>query len=177
MTRYVAFLRGVNVSGQKILKMEYLREVFVSAGLSSVITFIQSGNIIFDAKESDIRKLTTALEDHLLKTLGYKVQVILRTFHELTELIKSDPFKGFAAIENIKLYITLISAEPEKEIRFPMVSPKNDVEVFGRNNLDFYCISKQQNGSFGFPNLFIEKEFRIPATTRNWNTICKISKL
>jgi uncharacterized protein (DUF1697 family) len=177
MTRYVAFLRGVNVSGQKIIKMEYLREVFVKAGLSNVITFIQSGNVIFDAKESDIRKLTIALEDLLLNTLGYKVQVILRTFHELMELVKSDPFKDFETVENIKLYITLISAEPDKKLVFPMVSPKNDVEVIGKNNLDFFCLSKLQNGSYGFPNLFIEKEFRIPATTRNWNTICKISKL
>jgi uncharacterized protein (DUF1697 family) len=177
MTRYVAFLRGVNVSGQKIIKMEYLREVFVSAGLSNVITYIQSGNVIFDATESDIKKLAVFLEDHLQKMLGYKVRVILRTFDELSELVKTDPFREFESAENIKLYITHVSEEPEKKLVFPLVSPKNDVEVFGRKNLDFFCISKLQNGSYGFPNLFIEKEFRISATTRNWNTICKISKL
>jgi uncharacterized protein (DUF1697 family) len=177
MTRYVAFLRGVNVSGQKILKMEYLREVFLSCGFKNVSTFIQSGNVIFDAAESDVIALTKIVEDHLLKTLNYKVHALLRTFQELTNMVKSDPFREFEAIENIKLYVTFLSVEPGKKLVLPMVSPKNDVEIFGLNMLDFYCISRQQNGSFGFPNLFIEKEFRVPATTRNWNTICKISKL
>ncbi len=177
MIRYVAFLRGINVSGQKIIKMEYLKEVFLSFGFKNVSTFIQSGNVIFDSDESDIHTLTNILEDNLLKTLGYKVQVIIRTFQELSDMVKSDPFKAFETVENIKFYVTFLSANPDREFVLPMISPKNDVEIFAINKLDFYCISKIQNGSYGFPNLFIEKEFRIPATTRNWNTICKISKL
>jgi uncharacterized protein (DUF1697 family) len=177
MIRYVAFLRGVNVSGKKIIKMEYLKEVFFSFGFKNVSTFIQSGNVIFDSDESDIHTLTNILEDNLLKTLGYKVQVIMRTFQELTDMVKSDPFKAFETIGNIKLYVTLLSAEPDKAYELPMISTKNDVEIFAVNKLDFFCISKLQNGSYGFPNLFVEKEFRIPATTRNWNTICKISNL
>jgi uncharacterized protein (DUF1697 family) len=177
MNRYVAFLRGINVSGQKIIKMEYLKEVFLSGGFVNVSTFIQSGNVVFEASESNPDKLTELIEDHLLKTFGYKIQVILRTFQELTKMVKSDPFKPFEAVENIKLYVTFLSAKPDKKFVLPMVSPKNDVEIFAANNLDFFCISRQQKGGFGFPNIFIEKEFRIPATTRNWNTICKISNL
>lgn len=177
MTRYVAFLRGVNVSGQKIIKMEYLKEVFLTGGFKNVSTFIQSGNVIFEASESNPVALTDSVEDHLLKTFGYKIQVILRTFLELTEMVKSDPFKPYETSENIKLYITFLSAEPDKKFVLPIVSPKNDVEIFAVHKLDFYCISKLLNGSYGFPNLFIEKEFRVPATTRNWNTICKISNL
>jgi uncharacterized protein (DUF1697 family) len=177
MTRYVAFLRGINVSGQKIIKMEYLKEVFQSGGFKNVSTFIQSGNVIFEASESNLFTLTDLVEAYLLKTVGYKIQVILRTFLELTEMVKSDPFKPYEAVENIKLYVTFLSVKPEKKIVLPMVSTKNDVEIFAVNELDFFCISKLQNGSYGFPNLFIEKEFRVPATTRNWNTICKISNL
>jgi len=177
MKRYVAFLRGINVSGQKLLKMEYLKEEFLSCGFKNVSTFIQSGNIIFDVIESNAGTLANDIEDHLLRTLGYKVQVLLRTFQELTDMVKSKPFRKFETVENIKLYVTFLTTEPDKKFILPMISPKNDIEVFASNKLDFYCISRQQNGSFGFPNVFIEKEFRVPATTRNWNTIRKISNL
>jgi uncharacterized protein (DUF1697 family) len=177
MTRYVAFLRGINVSGQKIIKMEYLKEIFLAGGFRNVSTFIQSGNVIFEASEPNQIKLTDFLENHLLKTLGYKVQVIIRPFQELKDMVAKDPFQAFKTVENIKLYVTLLSAKIDKAYELPMISPKNDVEIFAVNKLDFFCISKLQNGSYGFPNLFVEKEFRIPATTRNWNTICKISNL
>jgi uncharacterized protein (DUF1697 family) len=177
MTRFVAFLRGVNVSGQKIIKMEYLKEVFQSGGFKNVSTFIQSGNVVFEASESSPAALSELVEDYLLKTFGYKIQVILRTFQELNEMVKSDPFRSFEEVENIKLYVTFLSVKPDKKFVLPMVSQKNDVEIFAVKNLDFYCISRQQSGGFGFPNIFIEKEFRVPATTRNWNTICKISNL
>ena len=64
MTRYVAFLRAINVGGRRV-KMHHLRELFESLGFSNVETFIASGNVIFDSPAEDTRKLEQRIEDHL----------------------------------------------------------------------------------------------------------------
>lgn len=55
MVRYVAFLRGINVSGKNIIKMEDLREIFDSLGFKNTTTYIQSGNVLFEADENNVR--------------------------------------------------------------------------------------------------------------------------
>jgi uncharacterized protein (DUF1697 family) len=52
-TSYVALLRGINVGGKNIIKMETLKQCFVDMGFSDVKTYIQSGNVIFKTQKSD----------------------------------------------------------------------------------------------------------------------------
>jgi uncharacterized protein (DUF1697 family) len=69
MTRYIAFLRAINVGGHNV-KMDYLRELFESLGYVNVQTFIASGNVIFDSPTEDARTLEKEIEDHLSSTLA-----------------------------------------------------------------------------------------------------------
>lgn len=68
--RYTAFLRAINVSGHNIIKMEDLRKMLAAPGIQNVATYIQSGNVVLDAKEMETDALKKKLETHLKKTAG-----------------------------------------------------------------------------------------------------------
>src|SRR5690349_4856769 len=106
--RYVAFLRGINVSGQKIIKMEELREHFKQPGFSNIATYIQSGNVLFDTKETDAETLRAKIEKNLAKKLGYSVTVIIRSQAELEEITKTCPFSDTELTGKAKIYITML---------------------------------------------------------------------
>ena len=97
MTKYIAFLRGINVGGKKIVKMQDLAAIFVAGGFKNVKTHIQSGNVIFEASIKNSSTLTKKIESNLQESLGYAVPVLLRTISELAVLIKSDPFNKIKA--------------------------------------------------------------------------------
>jgi uncharacterized protein (DUF1697 family) len=177
MVGYVAFLRGINVSGQKIIKMEDLKKLFSSFGLSNVRTYIQSGNILFESSETDADKLSRKIFKGLNKGLGYDVPVILRTFAEMEDLVKSDPFKPFAPSAEQKWYVTFMYESPAQKPKLPLFSVKEDVEVFQIKKQNALSISHRVKGGFGFPNAVIEKEMNVVATTRNWSTVGKITLL
>jgi len=174
METFVAFLRSVNVSGQKIILMKDLKLILENAGFKNVKTFIQSGNVIFDSAIKEQNKIKTKIESVLNTSLGYKVDVILRTQYDLNLLIKNNPFDKTKPDENVKFYITFTSGLLQNKIKLPLEFSKKDIEIIEQFNHDFFCLSKKINGKFGFPNSFVEKEFKVIATTRNWTTLNKI---
>lgn len=180
---YIAFLRGINVGGNKIIKMDDLKNIFESLGFKNVTTYIQSGNVSFETSMKSIKTLTPKIETSLHKALGYEVAVFLRTKEEMQALVKSDPFKKVKASDKGKTYVTFLQQTSEvlKNLdvlrkQAPMFSPKKDVEVIGVRGCDVFCLPHQVDGKFGFPNAFIEKELGVPATTRNWTTVCKMAE-
>src|SRR4051812_42161160 len=91
MTRFFAFLRGINVGGHKVT-MDRLRKEFETLGLADVSTFIASGNVVFEADDGDGAALERRIERHLADTLGYEVPTFLRTGKELSRIAKHNPF-------------------------------------------------------------------------------------
>jgi len=167
--KYYAFLRGINVGG-RVVKMEALVRMFQALKLQEVKTFIQSGNVIFESSEK-AKALAERIEKKLLKELGYEVPTFLRTEEELQALAKLDPFKGMKP--DAKVYVTFI--KDELKVKFPHVSEKDGVKILGAQKAHLFCLSLPlKGGNWGFPNVYIEKQFKISATTRNWNTTTKI---
>lgn len=91
MPHYIAFLRGMNL-GNRRLKMDVLRGLFEKLKFTGVETFIASGNVIFTAKSTDVKKLETQIEAHLKKSLGYEVDTFVRTRAEVAAAAKFRPF-------------------------------------------------------------------------------------
>jgi uncharacterized protein (DUF1697 family) len=172
MIKYYAFLRGINVGG-RVVKMDALTEMFVSLKLKNVKTFIQSGNVIFESPEKEKKAVAGKIEKKLFKELGYEVPALLRTHEELEALIQHDPFKKMKP--DAKTYVVLIAEELEGKPKLPLISEKDGVKVLGMRKADIFCEALPlKGGRWGFPNAFIEKQFKVPATTRNWNTVTKI---
>lgn len=174
--KYIAFLRGINVSGHKIIKMAELAKMFENMKFKNVKTYIASGNVLFESNEKDTAKLEAKLEKEIKVTFGFDVVVFIRTRDELEKVVKLDPF-GKIKIEKPKFYV-LFTKEKFAKIKVPFTSEKYAVEIISMYENNFFCVARPDVvGSGGGANLFIEKEHKIPATTRNWNTILKIMSL
>jgi uncharacterized protein (DUF1697 family) len=84
-------LRGINVSGQKIIKMKELKELYESLGFEGVQTYIQSGNVIFRCPQSNTIQLQNRIERKLKTSYGYSVVVLIRTINEFRHLLENHP--------------------------------------------------------------------------------------
>ncbi|MCL4547677.1 MAG: DUF1697 domain-containing protein [Bacteroidetes bacterium] len=175
MQRYVAFLRGINVGGKNIIRMDALGAFFSSLGFKNVKTFIQSGNVFFDSAANGSDTLTRKIETGLMKEYGSNIKVMLRTVEEMENMVKQNPFKKIKPDDKIKLYVCFLDKEPKINPKLPLISEKEALEVFKLEKKNAFIISGQlKNGRYGFPNNLIEKELGVFSTARNWNTVCKM---
>lgn len=174
MITYLSFLRGINVRGQKIIKMKDLGKLFESFGFNNVKTYLQTGNVLFDSDETDSSKIIKIIDDGIFNELGYRVTVILRTKTELLDVVESNPFKDYHG--DVKYYLTFLAEKPRQPPTLPIRMNDFENKVFKLENNNVFTVGFNVKGRYGFPNVFIEKGFGVPATTRNWNTILRILK-
>jgi len=177
MTIYIALLRGINVSGQKIIKMEDLKNAFEALHYKHLTTYIQSGNVVFESAAADTSIIRTQIENKLLKTFGYEVPVIVRTLKEIKETIKRNPFKKVKAEEGEKLHVTFLSQKPAKDAGDSLAAVKNDVDEIRLLGSEVYILCRNGYGKTLFSIAFIEKKLAVSATTRNWATVEKLLSL
>jgi uncharacterized protein (DUF1697 family) len=130
MIRYIVLLRAINVGGHKV-KMDRLRKLFESLGLSNVETFIASGNVIFDSPAEDARTLEKQIEDYLRKSLGFEVATFVRSVSELEAIAGYRPFMPpeFSA-EGNSLYIAFLSDPPSGEAQQRLMAFRSEVDDF-----------------------------------------------
>lgn len=174
MIKYSAFLRAINVGGKSLIEMNELKRIFESIGFWNVKTYIQSGNVMFESSITDENVIIKQIENLLHKNLSKDVVVFIRTFDQMKSIIEHDPFQKAKFKISTKPYITFFNDELKQKPELPYLSQKKDVEITKIKEREIYCIAHEINGSYGFPNVFIEKEFGVKATTRNWNTITKV---
>lgn len=174
---YVALLRGINVSGQKLIKMEHLREIFESMRFRHVRTYIQSGNVLFESDELDAVLLKNKIEDMLRSALGYDVPVILRTKQELEDVVNSNPFQENDLASEGKLYVTFLSEKPTAAAVEHMMTFNSEVDEFQIVGREVYILCRQQYGKSLYSNNFMEKKLKLTATSRNWETTKKLVQL
>ena len=171
-TRYIAFLRAINVGGH-VVKMERLRELFSELGLLNVRTYIQSGNVFFESN-ADRSELTHSLETHLTHALGYEMTVFLRTIPELEQALNLRAFAGVTLTEDIRLYVIFINAPLPTTATLPLRAPKGDIELLAATAGEVFAVLHLVNGQHGSAISFIEKSFGVRATGRFAATTEKI---
>jgi uncharacterized protein (DUF1697 family) len=167
MKKYLAFLRGINVGGHKVIKMDDLRKMFILMGLSNVKTYIQSGNVEFESAETNPALLKKKIEEHLQRSLGYKVCIILRSWQELTQMVKANIFEKYTGDKLLILYVCFLEKKPQKEIKTPFFSDKKDLEIMKIVGSDVYVVTHPVTGRHGFPNNFVENLLGVISTARN----------
>ncbi len=177
MTRYIAFLRKINVGGKNLMKMDELTRIFTAAGFKNARTYIQCGNVIFDSASANEVGLRKKIEKALRKALGYEVTVILRSLREIEAIVKRDPFRKTRTEGDVMLCIVFLADEPQHRPRLPLASKTERLVVFEvKDRAAFIIARRKQTGWFGFPNNFAEKELGVLGTTRQWSTLNKLLK-
>lgn len=171
MKTYIAFLRGINVSGKTKIPMAELRKLCESVKLKDVKTYIQSGNIIFKSDSTNSTELENLIEKAILNNYGFEVPVLIKTVEQLSKIISINPFNLEADILENKIYFVLLNSEPQ--IKY-LESFKN--EEFKNEEFFYYenCIYLKCNMGYGkakLNNNLIERKLRLMATTRNYRTM------
>jgi len=169
--RYIALLRGINVSGQKKIKMVDLKNLFEAIGFKNVKTYIQSGNVIFDYKHSDIEKLANEIEKKISETFGFFVNTIIRTYEELRNIINNNPFVKELNVELDNLYVTFMLDIPDSSTVMLLDVKKEVDEKLSIISREIYLYCPNGYGKTKLNNVMVEKKLKTVATTRNWKTI------
>jgi uncharacterized protein (DUF1697 family) len=175
--RYVAFLRGINVGGNKQIKMEDLRKAFESMGFEDVATVLNSGNVLFRAKKTADANLEQRIRDGLVEILDKKTDILVRTGVEIEALVASDPFRQIETTPQTRLYVTFFSGEVRSSLKLPYESAEGDIRILSVSS-GAVCTAIELSPKKGTVDLMkvIEIEFGSGVTTRNWSTILKIHK-
>jgi uncharacterized protein (DUF1697 family) len=124
---FVALLRGVNVGGNNIIKMSSLKASFEKMGFTDVSTYINSGNILFKAKERDARKLETKIEAMLSKDYKLGCKVVVRSFAEMASLIENLP-KSWSGDTQWKYNVIFLRHSIDSEKVLESLGPKPEIE-------------------------------------------------
>ncbi len=170
MTKYVAFLRAINVGGHTV-KMDDLRKLFEALGLSSVETFIASGNVIFETTAKNATTLEKKISEHLKKSLGYEVDIFLRTIPEVAEIEKRSPFTVKGKEDSV--YVAFLHESPNAAATSALMALKNNANDFAILEREVYWLRLGKDDPLFLKNP-LEKVLKLSATARNMTTIRKL---
>ncbi len=175
MPAYIALLRGINVSGQKLIRMADLQSHFISWGALNVRTYIQSGNVVFE-HHAPAATLRETIQEHLGKKLGYGVPTLVQSAADLAAIAGANPFDTRLPEFGKRMYVCFFEKAPAvagiENIR-PYVSDSEQLVVNGAAGYAYYA-----NG-FGRARLsgaIIERKLGL-ATLRNWNTVTALLEM
>ena len=175
MTKYVAFLRAINVGGHTV-KMDHLRSLLEALGLSNVETFIASGNVIFESRTKDAQLLERKIEKHLKEMLGYEVATFVRTIEEVAEVANYKPFpESELNAEGNVLYVGFGGTEPDKQAKAKLLFLSNEVNDFHFRGREVYWLRRTKAGESEYSGGLFEKKLGQPLTFRNATTVRKIA--
>jgi len=170
---YVALLRGINVGGHSVT-MEHLRGLFEQLGLARVRSYIQTGNVFFDADGRETGVLRAEIERHLEQALGYAVPTCLRTVGQLAEVLALDPFQGIAVTPDVRLAVNFLAEPAGVPLTLPYRTPDGAFEVIGATRSEAFVVWHLQEGRPGKSWGLLERQFPVPTTSRFWHTTAKI---
>ncbi len=171
MPIYIALLRGINVGGNKKIKMDQLRASLQAMGLEQVKTYIQSGNIVFKSANASPSVLSRKIEAKILGDFGHSVSVITRRADELDRTIADNPFLKDKKIDPEKLHVMFLSEVPDSAALKKLESLTTPPD-------QFRCLGKELH--FYLPNGVaesvlmkkpVDRILAVVTTTRNWRTV------
>lgn len=178
MTQYISILRGINVSGQKKIVMKELKSLYESLGFENVLTYIQSGNVIFDSDIDHVLDIQKLIEDAIKTKYNFEVPVDIRTSNEFEKVLANLPF-GAVDLEadGTKMLITFLSQQPDKSAVNRLMEYVKAPEKLVLGDKCIYLHCPNGYGKTKLSNVFIEKKLDVLATTRNLKSVNKLCEL
>ena len=177
MPKYIALLRGINVSGQKKIKMADLRVHLSDLELGDVQTYIQSGNITFKSPAAPEGHLAATIKGKILEAYGFEVPTLVVSSEELQHVAVGNPFPQAAAADPARMLVTFLETVPEVEAAKAFTRLSFPDEHFELKGKAVYLHCPKGYGRAKLNNNFVERKLKVPATTRNWKTILKLLEM
>jgi uncharacterized protein (DUF1697 family) len=176
MTTCVSLFRGINVGGRQI-RMDDLKELHEALGLKGVVTYIQSGNVVFISDNADVTQLSRQIEDGFAQRFGFRVNVMVRTAAELDEIIANNPFQQQVIEASKWVLVLFLATRPESAALDDLRKAYAGPEEFYLIGQELYVYYPDGVGRSKLTNTLIEKKLKTSGTGRNWNTILQLQKM
>ncbi|MES2543426.1 MAG: DUF1697 domain-containing protein [Bacteroidota bacterium] len=177
MTTHLALLRGINVSGHNMIKMDALKTALENMGFQNVQTYIQSGNVFIDSEEKNGPSVGFAIKQEIFKTFGYDVPIVVITEEDLKNCFKNNTYLKGKDVDTKKLYVAFISKELNasaiNELKISQFKP-DEASIDSSRIYIKYDIGA---GKTRLDQKYIEKKLNVTATIRNWNTVTKLLEM
>ena len=171
-------LRGINVSGQRLIRMPELKNLYENLGFIEVATYIQSGNVIFKTdKNLDPVVLSSRVEQAIFDKFGFEVPVIIRTPQELALVKNLNPFHHPDGKLKENIYITFLEKEPLPGYVDKINPFDYKPDRFVVQGKEIYIDCAAGYGTTKLSNTFFENKLKVRATTRNWKTVITLLQL
>ena len=177
MTTCVSLFRGINVGGHQSIRMDELKELHKSLGFKDVVTYIQSGNVVFTSENPNVTQIQKDIEDGFAQKFGFQVKVMVRTADEFNMIIENNPFQNQPISESKWVVAIFLASDPIstalEDIQKTYTGPE-EVHIIGQEAFIYY---PEGQGRSKLTNTFLEKKLKTTGTARNWNTVLRLQKM
>ncbi|WP_300565347.1 DUF1697 domain-containing protein [Flavobacterium sp.] len=174
MKTHLALLRGINVSGHNMIKMDALKSALENIGFQNVVTYIQSGNVFVDSDEENGPSVGFTIKQEIFKIFGHDVPTVVIGMNDLEACFKNSPYINLPEVDTKKLYVAFISKELNNsalnELKISQFKP-DEASIDGSRIFIKYDIGA---GKTRLDQKYIEKKLNVTATIRNWNTVTNL---
>jgi uncharacterized protein (DUF1697 family) len=173
---YVALLRGINVGGKNKLPMADLSAMFTAVGCSAVQTYIQSGNVVFEAPAAVAGGAAALVAQAIADRFGYRIPVVLRTAAELAAVALENPLLAKGADPSVLHVVFLAGAPAASRVAAldPNRSPPDELLVRGR---EIYLACPNGIARTRITNAYLDATLATTSTLRNWRTVLELARL
>lgn len=175
MKKFVALLRGINVGGHNKLPMKQLRAELTVLGMQNVQTYIQSGNVIFEADSADpaalAAKISAAIEQHH----GFAPRVLVLDEARWQTAVSQNPFPE-ATDDPKTLHLYFLEREAAQPDLEKLDALKKETERYALIETVFYLHAPEGVGRSKLAER-AERQLGVPATARNWRTVSKLTEM
>lgn len=174
MQTYISLLRGINVSGRKKILMKDLKMLFQSLDFENVQTYIQSGNVVFEAAEKENeQEMSFKIAEAILRKYGFEVPILVFKKEEWQKAVIENPFLREENVATKSLYVTFLAEKPKAENLAKLESVSFLPDIFTVSDKRIY-LKVEKYGKTKLSNNFFERKLKVSATTRNWKTVLKL---
>lgn len=174
--KHVALLRGINVGGKNSLPMKDLAAMFERAGCGSVRTYIQSGNVVFDAPAPLIKTLAAKIAGDIEKRFGFRAPVVLRSAAELDDAVRANPFVKKAA-DPKALHVYFLAGQPDAKAIAALDPARSSPDAFEVRGREIYLHLPNGMARTKLTNAYFDSKLSTVSTARNWATIQKLLEM
>jgi uncharacterized protein (DUF1697 family) len=175
-TAYVALLRGINLLGHRRISMPALEAIFTSSGAKNVRSYIQSGNVVFEAPAGSLKRIAAHVEKEVNRGHGFQCIFTTRSADEMAAVVAGNPFKK-KVCDGKTLHVVFLADAPSGEkiaLLDPNRSPGDEFRVVGR---EVYLYLPNGIARTKLSNQWLDSKLKTMSTVRNWNTVNNLAEM
>ncbi len=173
---HIALLRGINLGGKNKLPMKQLIEIFAAAGCRDIQTYIQSGNVVFNAPATVAARLPAEISAQIEKRLGLSTPVVLRSFPQLSQTIENNPFLKMGTPEEM-LHVMFLAEQPSSAAVASLNPDQSPGDTFIVHGREIYLRLPNGVARSKLTNAYFDAKLATTSTQRNWRTVIKLHEM